>query len=568
MHMGAIAQDSRPDMELHVADSLYQRERFADALLRYQLTFRGAAARGDTATMARASCMIGVIHGRTGAGDKATEYLGAAARMATALQDTTLLIRCLKGLGNVCELNGDHACARSHFQEALLVARASHDRTAELQLLNNIGVTCTKSGDLDMADGHLRNALGMAERMQDSTGMLMTLSNLGNNMVIQGRAHASLPTLQRALAIAQRLHAVEDEATVLEQRAEAYRRMGEPGRAFDDFVRFHDLEDSLARARNTARMADLEIDHQLALKRAQLAQMQAEQEKGALSLAAEQERAGRQRWIIVLVGLLAMTALGGLYHVMRRARTIRSLNRELSDNLDENEHLRTLIKQDLDHYRSIALRKRMNPHFVFNCLNSIQGAILHEDRKTASVRLSRFAQLMRRMLDLADKDLVPVVLELEVLDMYVELESQRFNGSFRFTKADHSGRDLARLAIPPMLLQPHIENAIHHGLLAATGDRELRMEVAAGNGTLEFTIEDNGIGRSAARARAQREAGTHRSVGSSLTAERLELLQGMHGGQVLQRVDDLAHADGSPAGTRVRLVLPLIPIEHAGRWND
>lgn len=511
---------------------------------------------------------MGVIHGRTGSGDKANEYLDAAARMAATLQDTTLLIRCLKGLGNVCELDGDHDCALSHFQEALMAAREARAEPAELHLLNNIGVVCTKSGDLAMADGHLRNALGMAERLQDSTGMLMTLSNLGNNMVVQGRAREALPIFDRALGIARQLHAVEDEATVLEQRAEAYRRMGEPGRALEDFARFHDLEDSLARARNTARMADLEIDHQLALKRMQLAQLQAEKEKGALSLAAEKERAERQRWIIALVGLFAITALGGLYHVLCRARTIRSLNQRLSRNLDENERLRALIKQDLDHYRSIALRKRMNPHFVFNCLNSIQSAILHDDRKTASVRLSRFAQLMRRMLDLADKDLVPVSQELEVLDMYVELETQRFNGGFRFVKQDRSGHDLKALAIPPMLLQPHIENAIHHGLLGATGDRELRMEVAAGPHTLEFTIMDNGIGRAAARARAQREAGTHRSVGSSLTAERLELLKGMHGGQVQQRVEDLVNPDGSPAGTRVKLVLPLIPIEQAVRWND
>lgn len=545
---------------LPAADSLYRRERFAEALSHYQAILRGAEAHGDSSTLAYTNCMVGVIHGRSGAGALATEYLRRAALLARDLRDTTLLIRCLKGLGNVQEMANDHQQARFFYQEALLNARQVHDTVGELQLLNNIGVTSTKSGELDMADGHLRNALALAQRMNDSTSLVMTLSNLGNNLVLQDRAGESLGVLDRALAIAHALGAVEDEATIHSQRSEAFEQLGDPQRALEELALFHLLEDSIARARNSARMAELETDHQLELKRAQLAQVQAEKEAGELRLVAEQERTTRQRWVILLVALLAITALAWLVHVWRRARTIRALNSELSSNLAENERLRAMIKQDLDHYRSIALRKQLNPHFLFNCLSGIQGAILHDDKKTASQRLARFSRLIRRLLDQAEHDLVTVEEELGSMDLYVELESARFRDGFHWDLQDRSGCDLDDYRIPPMLLQPHIENAIHHGLIPRSGERRLSLIIDRADGALRFSIVDNGIGREAAAAKKVNGSGTHHAMGERITAQRMELLRSMYGPAVGHAVHDLRDVQGNPCGTRVEITMPLIPM--------
>lgn len=559
--LSALVCRAQHRADLAAADSLYQRERFAEALSHYQRILRTAEAQGDSSTLAYTNCMIGVIHGRSGSGSLATNYLRNAVLLAKDLHDTTLLIRCLKGLGNVQEMTADHVQARLFYQEAMLVARSAHDKVAELQLLNNIGVTCTKSGELEMAVGHLRNALAIAQQLNDSICMVMTLSNLGNNLVAQGKARESLGMLDRALGIARATGGVDDEATIHSQRADAYHQLGELQSAYDEMQRFHALDDSIASARNTARMAELETDHQLELKRMQLVQAQAESEKGALKLEAELARTGRQRWIIALIGLLATTALVGLYHVWRRAHTIRKLNTELASNLDENEQLRAMIKQDLDHYRSIALRKQLNPHFVSNCLSGIQGAILHDDKRTASLRLARFSRLIRRLLDQAEHDLVPVADELGSMDMYVELEAARFHDGFQWERQDQSGCDLARYRMPPMLLQPHIENAIHHGLIPRTGGRKLSLVIDRSGDVLRFNITDNGIGRAAAGSRKANGTGTHYALGELITAQRMDLLRGMYGPSVSHTVHDLRDANGEPCGTRVEITMPLIPME-------
>ena len=214
-------------------------------------------------------------------------------------------------------------------------------------------------------------------------------------------------------------------------------------------------------------------------------------------------------------------------------------------------------KEDLE---KRALRLQMNPHFLFNALESISGFVLQSQPKEAVGYLQRFAKLMRLTLQSAQKSWIPLADEWHLLEHYIALEQVRFNHSFEVVWEPDPSLDPEELGIPPMVLQPVVENAILHGLrpLAQGGILRIRWEKVDEN-RLAITVEDNGVGRQAAGQAVRTDETRHRSAATSLLVARLDHLAQEFGPGIGWTTTDLIHPDGSPAGTRVTLV---VPVEH------
>lgn len=197
------------------------------------------------------------------------------------------------------------------------------------------------------------------------------------------------------------------------------------------------------------------------------------------------------------------------------------------------------------------LRSQMKPHFVFNSLSSIQHFILNSDQESAHLYLSRFSGLMRSILENTAKDSISLALELEMLERYLSLEKLRFGKEFAYRIILHDGLDPELADIPPMLIQPYIENAIWHGLLPKKGEARLLIRFyTEGNAVLVCEVEDNGIGRKAA---AERQRSGHRSTGMKNIEERIGILNHMQHKQIHVSVTDLYDTNGTAAGTKVTL---------------
>ena len=210
-----------------------------------------------------------------------------------------------------------------------------------------------------------------------------------------------------------------------------------------------------------------------------------------------------------------------------------------------------------------ALRARMNPHFLFNGLNSIKGYVIDNDREAAASYLSKFARLIRRVLEQSGESLVPLADELETLRLYLDLERQRANTSFAVDAAVADEVDAEGVMIPPLLLQPYAENAVWHGL-RHRGEPGGRITVRVGRGekareTL-IVIRDNGVGRAAARELAS-PGSRHRSRGMRLTGERVDLLREVHGIAIALEIVDLYTPDGRAEGTEVLVRLADAAVE-------
>ncbi|HET6989869.1 MAG TPA: histidine kinase, partial [Bacteroidia bacterium] len=201
--------------------------------------------------------------------------------------------------------------------------------------------------------------------------------------------------------------------------------------------------------------------------------------------------------------------------------------------------------------RLSALRAQMNPHFIFNAINSIQHFVLQNDSEQAYSYLSKFSRLIRLVLDQSQSETIPLDQELKMLHLYIELEQLRFERPFTYTiDVDDELLD-ENIRVPGMLVQPFVENAIWHGLLPKkTGDARIKISFHKKGHVIEITIEDNGVGRKTKTESKQGEE-KHRSYGLQITEERLRLADQKNPDQPVIDITDMEDGQGNPIGTRV-----------------
>ena len=215
------------------------------------------------------------------------------------------------------------------------------------------------------------------------------------------------------------------------------------------------------------------------------------------------------------------------------------------------------VARTINELKLRALRAQMNPHFVFNCMNSIDKFILMNEPEQASHYLNRFAMLVRLILNQSDHVSVALEKEVELLRYYLELEALRFEEPFTFAVVADPLLVNEEPELPAMLVQPYVENAIWHGLQHRRGPGHIRVDFRKQGDSMMVIVEDNGVGRAeAARINARRTA-MHSSRAMQVNADRMRLLEELKHGGASVTIEDLADRDGTALGTRVNITLPL-----------
>ena len=240
-------------------------------------------------------------------------------------------------------------------------------------------------------------------------------------------------------------------------------------------------------------------------------------------------------WLYTIVACLAILIAYAV--VVRRIKTIRS---------------KAEMKQKIAETEMTALRAQMNPHFIFNCLNSIDNLIQTNEKEKATIYLSKFAKLIRAILENSKHDVIPCWKDLETLKLYLELEQLRWDKkiSYRLNIAPEILQ--GDYKVPPMIIQPFVENAIHHGLLnKKAGSGELIIDVKAEKNHIHYVIEDNGIGRKKAMEYKLLNRPTHQSMGLSITRDRINLFNQNNNGSI--DIIDLYNENNDATGTRVMI---------------
>jgi len=203
------------------------------------------------------------------------------------------------------------------------------------------------------------------------------------------------------------------------------------------------------------------------------------------------------------------------------------------------------------------LRAQMNPHFIFNSLNSINRFILQNNKTQASEYLTKFSKLVRQVFQNSQAALIPLDSELEALQLYLELEALRFDNHFQYKVIVHDTVDTSAMKVPPLIFQPYAENAIWHGLMHKEEKGNLEIELYIEEQILTCRIKDDGIGRKRAAEIKSKANVTHKSMGMRITADRIALLQQQKLLHTAIRINDVILPDGTAGGTEIILKLPV-----------
>jgi ligand-binding sensor domain-containing protein len=244
-------------------------------------------------------------------------------------------------------------------------------------------------------------------------------------------------------------------------------------------------------------------------------------------------------WFITAVAIT--TALLFYWMVKRRIKSIRK---------------ESALKQKISETEMMALRAQMNPHFIFNCLNAIDNLVQTNQKEKATTYLARFARLIRSILDSSKNNVVPFQNDYESLKLYLEMEQFRCNNKFSYQLTAEHELLHSDYKMPPLIVQPFVENAIHHGLLnKQSGDRRLVVSAVLEDDHILYTVIDNGVGRARAAAIKELNKPDHRSYGMAITRERVHLYnQNTKSKDIV--ITDLTE-NGDAAGTRVEIRLKI-----------
>jgi ligand-binding sensor domain-containing protein len=241
-------------------------------------------------------------------------------------------------------------------------------------------------------------------------------------------------------------------------------------------------------------------------------------------------------WFRLLVALLAIAII--YWFIKKR------------DALREKDNLVALQMSEL---KLTALQSQMNPHFIFNSLNSIQNYILQQKPVDAARYLSKFSKLMRRILDQSFNNLTPLNEIVQTLRMYMELEAFRFSNEFSWQVKVENSESISDVKLPPLLLQPYVENAIIHGLMPKDGNKQLLILIYIKENILHCVIDDNGVGRGNKLAPAE----GHISHGQKLTTDILLTMKQLLHSEAQIIITDKKDEQQNATGTKIDLIIPV-----------
>ena len=330
-----------------------------------------------------------------------------------------------------------------------------------------------------------------------------------------------------------------------------YDREGRTDSAYYYYRRYIVLKDSVLNDQLKGRFASYGFEQQIRLLN---------QDKQLEDVCLREEMMTKNLLILGIVVLLLFTGIY-IWIIRLKRRNEAHRRKRAEDDLEiqrlEGERSRAALQQRSRELEIQALRSQMNPHFIFNCLNAINRFILGEETEAASDYLTKFSRLMRMIMNHSRHSTITLADELEILRLYLDMERLRFKDAFGYTIVVEDGLDVDEIRIPPLLVQPFVENAIWHGLMHKEERGSLLIIMRAKEDRLTCVIRDNGIGRKRAALLKSKSVEKHKSMGLQITAERMALLSGAGESRPFFELEDLYDEEGCPAGTQVTLTIQI-----------
>lgn len=476
---------------------------------------------------------IGVVYKSQGNDFKALEYFTRALKIQEKLQDPNVSIT-YTNIGN-CYLKQKNATkAFDHYTKAKQVLDKHPNSRALGEWYNNVALYYQEINQPQDAILNWKRAIQTFIGIEDKFGVGDSYLYLGQLYLKQNKLDDANNFALKALALAKEINVLEQRMLSEKLLSDIYTKQQKVALAFEHFKLYSQAKDSLTNEANIRKSVEEEMTFDFE-KREVL--QQKEIEKKDLLLKEESKRNTLQLFFASLFGLLLFGIAFLLYNRI-----------QLKKNLT--------LQKELAEYEQKALHLQMNPHFVFNCLGSISSFIVQNGTDTAVKYLTKFSKLMRLTLEYSKESLIPIDKEIESLQNYLELEQLRFNHKFSFAiyKSEALEDDIA---LPPLLLQPFVENAIIHGVIPKKEKGNIAIDFKLNNQNLICTIEDNGVGFEHSKTAKAHSVVAHKSMALDITQKRLEMIESTTKQKTDFTIEELKNEQLEILGTKVTLHLPI-----------
>jgi hypothetical protein len=318
----------------------------------------------------------------------------------------------------------------------------------------------------------------------------------------------------------------------------------------------------LAYLKTQADLQNEQLEKQKGAKELTIAQNEKELQKSQVKNLSQQQALSKlklqQQWIYSIAILVLLGLIASYFIYRNRIKEVR-LKEELAKEKAEQEKKEAQFQRSLADVSLTALRSQMNPHFIFNCLNSIKLYTTQNDTAAATEYLSKFSKLIRLVMENSRNDRITLKSELDALRLYIEMEVMRFKEKLAYTINVDNNVEADYLEIPPLLLQPYVENSIWHGLMHKEegGSIDIKVSMQKNESLLEISIIDNGIGRVRSAELRSKSATKHKSYGMRVTSERIALINQIYKTGANVVIHDLVDGNAELAGTEVIIQIPV-----------
>ncbi|MCH8317951.1 MAG: tetratricopeptide repeat protein [Bacteroidetes bacterium] len=483
--------------------------------------------------IARSLKNIGIFYYTQGNYDKAIDHYLRSLKIYEKLDDKKSIASSLNNIGIVYWQQGNYDKAMDHYLRSLRMYEELGDKKGIANSLNNIGGVYYEQGNYDKAIDHYLRSLKIYEELGDKQGIAISLNNIGEVYREQGKYEMAMEYANRSLSIAQEIGLKELIKNAYETLSTIYAKQKRFQRAYEYYQLYSEVKDSILNKESSKQIAEMEAKYETEKKEKEIEILKKNEELQKAEI--EQQE------------LLIYSIIGGSVLVLIIIIVLYNRNRI---------KYKLKIEKKLSDLEQQALRLQMNPHFIFNSLTSIGSYVYKQKPAKAINYLTKFAKLMRIILEYSKEAQIPIEKEREQLQHYLELEQLRFKDKFNFTiQLDEKLED--DIGIPPMLLQPLVENAILHGVVPKTDKGKIDVSFQLEQDKVVCSIVDDGVGREKATALKQEKGQVHHSMATQIIQERLAILNTKNTTDMQLKIEDLKDNFGSPCGTKAIISIPI-----------
>lgn len=485
----------------------------------------------DTISISKVLNNIGLIYKNYEKYDKAIENYKKALAVQKQIGNRTYVAAALNNIGSVYMLKDENDNALSYYNEALDINRALDNKKNITRNLTNIGNIYLSQKKYKLSEAYYTEANVLALEIGYQIGICNTYRGLAASLMSQGQYDKALNNALKSKKLAQKLKLLSFERDINELLSDIYKNKKDYKKALLYHKEYKLLNDSIFNKENIEKMAQIENEYKYKRQIDSLNINELKLTKKVLTTSQDLEKSQRNLFIGVIAFLITALVLCGIIFFLKL----------------RNEKAKTqniAIEQKL-------LRSQMTPHFIFNSLSVLQGMILNKEDKKSVFYLSKFSKLLRITLENSRDKLVPLNQELKAVNNYLELQNLEDNTSYNYTILVDKSIDETLFKIPPMLIQPFIENAIEHAFESQKENRKIDIQITYANKELICTITDNGIGIDSQNGHKRKDK---KSLATTITSERLKMLSKDFNIKGSVQIED--RKKYNEQGTIVTLVIP------------